>query len=124
MKIANVYLTQTSMQKALREAEESAIIKSNRVISGHSGAPKEYKPGAVIDHLGKNGNVETRSFYGASGMKEKDITNHDHNNPKQHPFGEHGEHAHDYTWDNEKKLKNKTRRNLTEKEREENSDIL
>ena len=57
-------------------------------------------------------------------MKEKDITNHDHNNPKQLPFGEHGEHAHDYTWDNEKKLKNKTRRNLTEKEREENSDIL
>ena len=42
----------------------------------------------------------------------------------QHNYGKHGEHGHDYEWDEDGSLKNKTTRELTEKERKENGDIL
>lgn len=85
--------------KFVEKDTEIDIIKVDKVISGHAGAPKISDPNSVIDHVGKNGKTETRSFYGDSGFKEKEITNHDHNYPKKHPFGKHGEHAHDYEWD-------------------------
>ena len=78
----------------------------------------------IIDHIGENSQTETRTFYGESGYKKKDITNHDHGFPKKHPYGKNGEHAHDYEWDAEGKLKNRTTREITDDERKENSDIL
>lgn len=103
---------------------EIDIIKVDKVISGHAGAPKISDPNSVIDHVGKSGKTETRSFYGDSGYKEKEITNHDHNYPKRHPFEKHGEHAHDYEWDKKGNLKSRTTRELTEMERKENGDML
>lgn len=100
------------------------IIKANQVISGHKPAPKKYKPNAVIDRLGDDGKVETRSFYNEEGLKEKDLTNHGHKNPKTHPYGENGEHVHEYVWNDDGSLNRRLTRELTNKEREENSDIL
>ena len=100
------------------------IIKPTKVISGHKGTPKSSEPGDVIDHLGKDGKTETRSFYGESGVKEKDITNHNHGNPKEHPYGNEGEHAHDYKWSESGSLEKRTTRELTDRERKENRDIL
>lgn len=39
-------------------------------------------------------------------------------------FGAHGEHAHDYEWDENGKLKNKTIREISNDERERSGDIL
>lgn len=100
------------------------LIKPHKVIVGHSGTPKTAEPNNVIDHKNSENKVDIRSFYGMNGYKKKDIHTTDHGNPKQHPFGNHGEHAEDYEWDNEGRLKNKTRRELTAIEREENGEIL
>nr|DAZ46444.1 MAG TPA: hypothetical protein [Caudoviricetes sp.] len=41
-----------------------------------------------------------------------------------HPYGKHGEHAHDYEWDETGKLKSRTIREITEEERKECGDFL
>lgn len=104
--------------------EKYGNINVDKTIIGHSPAPKMALPNSVIDHVGKNGKVETRTFYGDSGYKEKEITNHNHGYPGKHYYGEHGEHAHDYEWDKDGHLKNRTTREISEEERKENSDIL
>lgn len=100
------------------------IIKVTKVISGHSSAPKISESGDVIDHLGKDGKVETRTYYGQDSYKKKEITTHNHGFPKTHPYGINGEHAHDYEWDSEGKLIERTTRDITEQEKRENGDIL
>lgn len=113
-----------SMRNKLRDSQKNDIIKPDKIIKGHEGAPKKAEAGIVIDHIGKDGKVETRTFYGEDGLKEKDITTHNHGNPKQHSYGKQGEHAHDYVWDKEGKLEERTIRELTEAERKECKDIL
>lgn len=100
------------------------IIKVTKVISGHSSTPKISEPGDVIDHLGKDGKVETRTYYGQDSYKKKEITTHNHGMPKTHPYGINGEHAHDYEWDAGGKLIERTTRDITEQEERENGDIL
>ena len=51
------------------------------------------------------------------------MTNNDHGNRKQHPFGKNGEHAHDIIW-KDGKIAERRIRELTDQEREENADIL
>lgn len=46
-----------------------------------------------------------------------------HVNPKQHPYGQNGEHAHDYEWEYGNII-NRITREITEQERKEHSDIL
>lgn len=104
--------------------KKDAIIKADEVISGHAPTPKGAKPNSIIDHLGENGKVETRTFYGSDGYKKTDITSHDHGFPAMHPYGKHGEHAHDYEWDETGKLKSRTIREITEEERKECGDFL
>ena len=122
-----IYEKRTNEWKIKKEKlvknSQSDIIKPTKVISGHKPAPIRSDANDVINHLGDNGKVETRSFYDGEGKKVKDITNHDHNNPKSHPYGNHGEHAHEYTWQDEKIIDRNTR-NLTDQERKENRDIL
>lgn len=108
----------------IEERKKDGIIKVDTVIAGHSSTPKKARPNSVIDHLGENGQVETRTFYGTDGYKKTDVTNHDHGFPARHPYGKHGEHAHDYEWDENGQLKNRTTREITEQEREECGDIL
>ncbi len=104
---------------------ESGIIKviPTKVIEGHLPPPIKSNPNDVIDHRGNNGKVKTRSFYDNNGNKKKDINTDNHNNPKNHPYGQNGEHAHDYTWKDNKIIGRNTRE-LTDMERKENGDIL
>ena len=117
-------------KKYLKAAEtvekqgKSGIIKVDKVVSGHESTPKKSVANTVIDHIGKAGAVNVRSFYGDDGMKVKDIHTDDHGYPKQHPYGVHGEHAHDYEWDEAGRLKNKTTREITKEEKERSGDIF
>lgn len=93
-------------------------------ISGHKPTPKNYKPNAIIDHISHSGIVDVRTFYGATGLKEKDIHTTSHGNPKTHNFGKNGEHVVVYEWYDDGHIKNKIRRDLNDLERRENEDIL
>ena len=110
--------------QSLENVAKSSTIKVNKIISGHSSTPKQSEANSIIDHVDKDGTVDARGFYGNNGMKQKDIHTNNHGNPKWHDYGEHGEHSHDYEWDKDGGLKNKTTRELTEDERKENEDIL
>lgn len=110
--------------ETLKNQGKSGIIKPDKVMSGHESTPKKSSPNTVIDHVGKSGAVNMRSFYGNDGMKTMDINTDNHGNPKRHPYGKHGEHAHDYEWDENGDLKNKTTREISDEERERNGDIL
>ncbi len=79
-------------------------------------------PNSITQVIGKSGGI-TRNYYNSSGKWYKQITNNDHGNRKNHPFGQHGEHAHDIVWEDGKIVERKVRE-LTEEERKENQDIL
>ncbi|MCI8387040.1 MAG: hypothetical protein HFE63_01060 [Clostridiales bacterium] len=105
--------------------EKSGIIKEDVVLSGHSGTPKKAEPNSVIDCVSsKTHSISVRTFYGVNGLKIKDIHTSDHGNPKNHPFGKHGEHVHEYIWNSDGSLKTKTIREINSKEQKDNSDIL
>ena len=77
---------------------------------------------SITQEVLKNGGVN-RNYYDNEGKQIKQISNHNHGNAKRHPFGEKGEHVHDYIWE-DGKLTGRPVRELTEEERKENSDIL
>lgn len=79
-------------------------------------------PNSITQEILKSGGVN-RNFYDNEGKQIKQISNHNHGNAKHHPFGEKGEHVHDYIWE-DGKLIGRPARELTEEERKENSDIL
>lgn len=103
--------------------EESAIME-RAIFRGHSATPKRGRPDSIADHISDDGTVDVRTFYGEDGMKEHDIHTTDHGHPKQHPYGEHGEHVEIYEWNEDGSLRSITRRELTDEERKENGDIL
>lgn len=111
-------------EKKIEKIRKSNTIRVAKVIMGHANTPKKAKANEVIDHTLNDGTVDARGFYDNDGMKEKDIHTTNHGNSRTHPYGEHGEHAHDYEWDENGRLKNKTTRELTEQERRDNGDIL
>lgn len=80
------------------------------------------EPGTITQFTAGGGGID-RNYYGADGKQIKQITNHNHGNSKKHPYGKHGEHAHDYLYDEQGRLK-RTLRELTDDERKENEDIL
>lgn len=91
----------------------------------HVRIPKNCFKNAVIETSEKKGNTVqiNRTFYDEAGQMCKQIHIGNHKNPKQHPYGVNGEHAHDYEW-KDGKIVNRTTRELDEKERKENGDIL
>lgn len=92
----------------------------------HPTVPKQYKPHAIVETktMRKNGTVQIdRSIYNADAKLEKQIHSSHHNRPKQHPYGNNGEHTHDYVWDGDK-IMERIDRNLTKTERKEHGDIL
>lgn len=80
-------------------------------------------PSGITQITRKNGGID-RNYYDESGRQTKQVSNNNHGHPKQHSHGKHGEHAHDYVYDEEGKLIKRPIRELTEEEREENDDIL
>lgn len=80
-------------------------------------------PDSITQKTGRQGGIE-RNYYGLDGRQEKQVCNNNHGNAKAHPFGKHGEHAHDYIYDDDGKLIDRPIRELSEEERKENEDIL
>ena len=64
-----------------------------------------------------------RTFYNSEGKIYRQTHAGPHANPKLHPYGKNGEHAHDYEWE-DGKIVNRTTRELTDDERKESGDIL
>lgn len=106
----------TARQKTLTNAAGQRIIKVKK--STTTG-----EPNAVTQRENAKGGID-RNYYGLDGKQIKQVTNNDHGKPKGHPYGTHGEHAHDYIWDADGKLIDRPMRELTEQERKENADIL
>lgn len=117
-------LLQLHADEKLQANKENGIIKATRVWTGHQGLPKTAEANAVIDHVNKDGTVKIRGFYGNDGRKYKEIHTTNHGNPKQHPYGQHGEHAHYYEWSSDGKLISKASKELSVKDGKENKDIL
>ena len=107
-----------------RQALESSDERSIIYIKGHKGSPPTAEPNSIIDHVAYNGKVDKRSYYDENGIKIRDVHTTDHGNPKKHPYGVHGEHAHDYAWNDDGSMNSKIDRPLTDLERKENEDIL
>ncbi len=110
----------------VRYNEDGTVIVTDHWNSrGHVSIPKNYKKNAIIETKEKKGEqVQTnRTFYDNEGRMYRQVHSGSHANPKQHPYGESGEHVHDYEW-KDGKIVNRTTREITEKERKENSDIL
>lgn len=101
--------------------------KSDRIritIYGHGDSKRSGTPNSVVDHVGKSGKVEKRTYYDGTGVKSFEVHATDHHNRRRHPFGEHGEHGHDFAWNDDGTAKPHPARELTKKERKENQDIL
>ena len=79
-------------------------------------------PGSIKQVESAKGGI-SRNYYDDSGRWVLQVTNNDHGNRKQHPFGKNGEHAHDIIW-KDGKIAERRVRELTDQEREENADIL
>lgn len=122
--------------KDTKQAKEERIVKAKEISSqkrmqsgNHSGIIKVEKttleawPNSITEVINKKGGID-RNYYNNKGLQIKQISNNNHGKPKQHPFGSHGEHAHDYIYDENGKLIKRPIRDLTDVEREENKDIL
>lgn len=83
-----------------------------------------YKPNAVVDSTSRHGQQKDRTVYDENGLMRIQIHGGNHGQPKNHPYGIHGEHIHEFLWDVEGKLVNKTTRNLTDEERKQHRNIL
>ncbi|MEL7609732.1 MAG: phage minor capsid protein [Bacillota bacterium] len=88
----------------------------------HPTIPATYKPNAVIDTVSRGGKQRDRMIYDADGRQKTQVNGGNHGYPKRHPYGKNGEHAHDITWHSGEP--DRTVRELTEKERKENGDII
>lgn len=80
-------------------------------------------PNSITQYTNAKGGID-RNFYGDDGRQTLQISNHDHGHKKEAGFGAHGEHAHDYTWDDSGNFQRGDARDLTDDERRDNSDFL
>lgn len=80
-------------------------------------------PGSITQKENAKGGID-RNYYGPDGRQTKQISNNDHGHKAERGFGQQGEHAHDYTWDEHGQMYHGKARELTEEERKENADIL
>ena len=98
-------------------------VTDDRTGQAHPKTNATYKPFAVVDTLSQQGKQHDRTFYDAEGRMIRQVSNGPHGNPKKHPFGQHGEHAHDILWE-DGVIIDRPVRELTDEERKENADIL
>ena len=109
---------------------ESGIIKSEITTNAVGQTVKIVKrndihgePNSITQKENSKGGVE-RNYYDENGNQIKQVANNNHGKPKQHPYGKHGEHAHDYIYDSDGSLIGRPARELNDEERKENADIL
>lgn len=100
----------------LKNAVGKSIIKvTNTSLTG--------KPNSITQVTHQKGDID-RNYYDESGRQTKQISNNDHGFSNSHNYGKHGEHAHDYIYDDSGNLIDRPIRELNDKERKENGDIL
>lgn len=107
--------------KAWKSFDNIVKVSKNDIINVEKTSLYE-RSNSITQEILKSGGVN-RNYYDNEGKQIKQISNHNHGNAKHHPFGEKGEHVHDYIWE-AGKLIERPARELTEEERKENSDIL
>lgn len=115
-------------RKALDKSGGSGIIKVTRNAAGQevivvSKTKLTGTPNTITQKENAKGGID-RNYLNSKGKQFKQISNHDHGNPREHPFGKHGEHAHDYIYDEDGNLVARPIRELNDDERKENADIL
>ncbi len=101
----------------------TVVVTDDRTGAARPRVDATYKPFAVVDTLSQRGTQRDRTFYDAEGRMTRQVSSGPHGNPKRHPFGQHGEHAHDILWE-DGKISGRPVRDLTDQERKENKDIL
>lgn len=109
-------------EKQLPKAQLKESMKNDKIRVVDKVKLKD-EPNSITQRVNQNGGID-RNFYGADGRQVKQISNHDHGNRKKHPFGKNGEHAHDYTYDENGELIRGKQRELTGEEVKGNGDIL
>lgn len=97
-------------------------IKPDKVVEKGS-APLEGEPNTVVDFY-PNKKGFKRVFYGADGRMTKELHPNGHASLKDHPYGNDGEHMHDYVWFAGRMPPLRFIRDLTELERAQNSEII
>jgi hypothetical protein len=100
----------------------TVVVTDDFTTSTRNSLPPKYKPNAVAD-IGKDGKITKRYFYDENGIAIKRLDNTDHGNRKLHPYGNHGEHMHNYIYKNGKWTSGDGRP-LTTDEIKENGDII
>lgn len=80
-------------------------------------------PNSITQVVNKKGGID-RNYYDNDGNQIKQISNNDHGHKAESKMGKHGEHAHDYIYDENGKLQHGKARELVDDEITENSDIL
>ena len=100
----------------------SGKIKPDLVIEGHERTPSKTEPLSIIDHKDYKGAIDKRIYYDESGRPYFEINTTNHGNAKNHPYGTHGEHAHEINWLNGQAQR--VTRELSVQERKDNGDIL
>lgn len=81
------------------------------------------EPNSITQITHAKGGID-RNYYNETGRQTKQISNNDHGFPNTHKYGEHGEHAHDYIYDDSGELIDRPIRELSDEERKGNDDIL
>ena len=110
--------------REIRYHEDGTIVVTDDwTAKEHPHIPQKYRPNAVVDTLSRSGDQRDRMYYDAEGCQSRQISSGPHGNIKKHPYGQHGEHAHDIVW-KDGKIVSRLVRELTEQERKENGDIL
>lgn len=100
------------------------IILISETITGRKPPGKQGPSNSVVQHNADNGDVLARVYYNDIGLKVKEVHFTDHKRPDKHAYGDRGEHAHDYFYDEKGNQVLRTTRELANTEREENLDIL
>lgn len=113
---ANGVATRYQSANVLKNAAGQDIIKVKRTsVTG--------KPNSITQYTNAKGGID-RNYYGNDGKQTLQISNNGHGHKTEELLGKHGEHAHDYRWDNAGNFTRSEARELNEQERGDNSDIL
>lgn len=115
----------------IQDHERVAVVRNNKQLKNAAGeviisvehAELKGPKNSITQITRKNGGID-RNYYDENGRQTKQLSNYDHGQPQKHPYGNHGEHAHDYIYDESGNLSGRPARELTEKERKDNGDIL
>ena len=105
-----------------RHHKDGTIVVTD-VWKEHRSIPTTYKQNAVVETRFPGQQVD-RVYYNAEGRLWVQVHSGPHNNPKRHNRGKHGEHAHEFRYDEFGKIVLREERDVSDAERKENADIL